>query len=98
METRKVPWTSEEAGRDAGFRIDLSPATENKEIINRCISDFQKYEGKVIILGRILGAPPKARTFLIFQITSVYDAPMIVYAVEKGKIKFKFPCACGVDA
>lgn len=83
-----VPWQTDKAGIEAGFDLALPKNEVNEALVAECVGEFQSAEGKEIRLNRAIGRADAK--FLIFDLVHVYDDAAVVYAVEKGKLKFKF--------
>ena len=95
---KEVPWVSEEVGQRAGFKEEATRLPENKQLTSRCRTEFKKHEGNLPELDVTLAGPDKDHFFIIFRRTDRTDVPLIVYAIEHNKMKFKFLCPCNTGA
>jgi hypothetical protein len=83
-----VPWQPNKAGIEAGFDPVLPKIEVDEALVAECVGEFQSAEGQEIRLNRAIGRAHAK--FLIFDLVHEFDAAAVVYAVEKGKLKFKF--------
>ena len=84
----RVPSSPESAGLEAGFGVQLPQVAPDAHMVEACIDDYQKTQGKEIRLNRALHN--ERFQFLIFDLVHVYDGASVVYVVEDGTLRFRF--------